>query len=136
MTTTGAITGPIEDQLAIRALHESYADAVFRRDAADWGALWADDASWDLMGTPVEGKQAIVGLWTGAMSTFAFVAFFSQVGTIEITGDTASGRLYTSEVLEDLEGNLRRTVGRYEDHYVRKDGTWLYQSRSFVVLKG
>jgi hypothetical protein len=34
-----AITGPIEDQLAIRALHDNYADAVFRRDAADWGAL-------------------------------------------------------------------------------------------------
>jgi hypothetical protein len=131
-----AITGPIEDQLAIRALHESYADAVFRRDASDWGALWTDDAVWDLMGTKVEGKQAIVGLWTGAMSTFAFVGFFSQVGTIEITGDTATGRLYTSEVLEDLEGNLRRTVGRYEDTYVKRDGTWLYQSRSFNVLKG
>ena len=39
-----SITGPIEDQLAIRALHDNYADAVFRRDAADWGALWADDA--------------------------------------------------------------------------------------------
>lgn len=131
-----AITGPIEDQLAIRALHESYGDAVFRRDAADWGALWADDATWDLMGTPVEGKAAIVGLWTGAMSTFAFVAFFAQVGTLVIDGDTASGRSYTNEVLEDLEGNLRRTVGRYEDSYVRKDGTWLYQSRKFVVLKG
>jgi len=131
-----AITGPIEDQLAIRALHESYADAVFRRDAADWGALWTDDAVWDLMGTKVDGKAAIVGLWSGAMATFAFVAFFSQVGTIEITGDTATGRLYTSEVLEDLEGNLRRTVGRYEDAYVRRNGTWLYQSRSFAILKG
>ena len=131
-----AITGPIEDQLAIRALHDSYADAVIRRDPTDWGALWADDATWNLMGTPVEGKAAIVGLWTGAMSGFAFVGFFSQVGTLEITGDSGTGRLYTNEVLEDLEGNLRRTVGRYEDHYVRKDGHWLYQSRSFAILKG
>ena len=131
-----AITGPIEYQLAIRALHDSYADAVIRRDAADWGALWADDAKWDLMGTPVDGKAAIVGLWSGAMSTFAFVGFFSQTGTIEITGDTGTGRLYTNEVLEALEGNLRRTVGRYEDTYVRNDGHWLYQSRSFAILKG
>jgi ketosteroid isomerase-like protein len=131
-----AITGPIEDQLAIRALHESYADAVFRRDAADWGALWADDATWNLMGTAVEGKEAIVGLWSGAMAGFAFVAFFSQVGTLEISGDSGTGRVYTSEVLEDQHGEMRRTVGQYDDLYVRKGGDWIYQSRSFAVLKG
>jgi ketosteroid isomerase-like protein len=131
-----AITGPIEDQLAIRALHDNYADAVFRRDAADWGALWADDAVWDLMGTKVDGKDAIVGLWTGAMSTFAFVGFFYQTGAIIIDGDKATGRVYTNETLEDLEGNLRRSIGHYEDTYVKRGGTWLYQSRSFSVLKG
>lgn len=131
-----AITGPIEDQLALRALHDKYADAVFRRDAADWGALWAEDAVWDLAGTTVSGKDAIVGLWTGAMTTFAFVGFFYQTGAIEVDGDSATGRIYTSEVLEDHEGNLRRTVGRYEDTYVKRGGTWLYQSRSFAILKG
>lgn len=131
-----AITGPIEDQLAIRALHDNYADAVFRRDATDWGALWADDAVWDLAGHTVNGKDAIVGLWTGAMSTFAFVGFFYQTGAIAIDGDTATGRVYTNETLEDLEGNLRRSIGRYEDIYVKRGGTWLYQSRSFSVLKG
>ena len=131
-----AITGPIEDQLAIRSLHERYADAVFRRDPGDWGALWADDATWNLMGTAVEGKDAIVTLWSGAMAGFAFVAFFGQVGAIEIDGDAATGRVYTSEVLEGLDGNLARTVGRYEDRYVRRGSDWLYQSRSFTVLKG
>ena len=131
-----AITGPIEDQLAIRALHDNYADAVFRRDAADWGALWADDAVWDLAGHIVNGKESIVGLWQGAMSTFAFVGFFQQTAAIVIDGDTATGRVYTNETLEDLEGNLRRSIGRYEDAYVKRSGIWLYQSRSFSVLKG
>jgi ketosteroid isomerase-like protein len=130
-----AITGPIEDQLAIRNLHDRYSDAVFRRDPADWGALWADDAHWNLMGTAVEGKEAIVTLWNGAMAGFAFVGFFSQVGAIAVDGDTATGVVYTSEVLEDLEGNLARTVGRYEDRYVRRGQDWLYQSRSFSILK-
>jgi ketosteroid isomerase-like protein len=117
------ITGPIEDQLAIRALHDNYADAVFRRDAADWGALWADDAVWDLAGTIVNGKASIVGLWTGAMFTFAFVGFFYQTGAIHIDGETATGRVYTNETLEDLEGNLRRSIGRYEDTDVKRNGT-------------
>jgi len=131
-----AITGPIEDQLAIRALHDNYADAVFRRDVADWGALWADDAVWDLAGTTVNGKDSIVGLWQGAMGTFAFVGFFQQTAAIFIDGETATGRIYTNETLEDLEGNLRRSIGRYEDTYVKRGGTWLFQSRSFSVLKG
>lgn len=131
-----AITGPIDDQLAIRNLHDCYADAVFRRDAADWGALWAADATWDLMGTHVEGREAIVTMWNGAMAGFAFVGFFSQVGAIEVGGDAATGRVYTNEVLEDQQGNLVRTVGRYEDLYIRRGQDWFYQSRSFSILKG
>lgn len=130
-----AITGPIEDQIAIRNLHDRYADAVFRRDPVDWGALWADDANWDLMGTKVEGKEAIVALWSGAMASFGFVGFFYQVGAIEIAGDSGTGRVYTSEVLENLDGKLARTVGLYEDHYVRRGGVWLYQRRDFRILK-
>jgi ketosteroid isomerase-like protein len=130
-----AITGPIEDQLAIRNLHDRYADAVFRRDPADWGAVWTSDASWDLMGTQVEGREAIVTLWNGAMAGFTFVGFFTQVGAIEVDGDTGTGTVYTNEVLEDQQGNLARTVGCYKDHYVRRGSDWLYQSRSFSILK-
>jgi hypothetical protein len=131
-----AISGPIEDQLAIRNLHDRYADAVFRRDPLDWGALWAVDAQWDLMGTKVEGREAIVTLWNGAMAGFAFVGFFFQTGAIEVDGDAGTGRVYTNEVLENLEGELARTVGLYEDQYVRSAGGWLYQRRDFKILKG
>jgi uncharacterized protein (TIGR02246 family) len=129
-------SGPIEDQLAIRTLHDSYADAVFRRDAAAWGANWAEDGRWHLMGTTVEGRDSIVALWNGAMGGFAFVAFFSQCAAIEIDGDTATGRVFTHEVLEGSDGTLSRPVGRYDDHYVKRDGRWLYQERRYTLLKG
>jgi uncharacterized protein (TIGR02246 family) len=129
-------TGPISDQLAIRALHDTYADAVFRRDASAWAALWADDAQWDLMGMAVSGRDAIGSTWSGAMANYAFVAFFSQPGAIEITGDAASGRVYTNEVLEGLDGSVARPVGQYDDIYVRRDTHWLYQRRIFRILKG
>jgi ketosteroid isomerase-like protein len=128
--------GPIEDQLAIRALHDGYADAVFRRDAADWGSNWAEDGRWDLMGTTVEGRDAIVTLWNGAMGGFTFVAFFSQCAAIEIDGDSATGRVFTHEVLETVEGTMSRPVGRYDDHYVKRGGRWLYQERRYNLLKG
>ena len=130
-----AFSGPIEDQLAIRSMHEGYADAVFRGDADQWGSNWADDGRWHLMGTVVEGRNAIVSLWNGAMGGFSFVAFFSQVGEIEIDGDTAKGRVFTHEVLEDANGTIRRLVGRYDDSYVKRDGRWYYQERVYTMLK-
>lgn len=131
-----AFTGSIDDQLAIRSLHDSYGDAVFRRDAVDWGNNWADGGRWHLMGTIVDGRENIVNLWNGAMGGLAFVAFFSQVAAIEIDGDSASGRVFTHEVLETVDGETRRPVGRYDDRYVKRDGRWLYLERNYTMLKG
>lgn len=129
-------SGPVEDQLAIRNLHDSYVDAVFRRDAGDWGSNWADDGRWHLMGATVEGRDNIIAMWTGAMAGFSFVAFFCQAAAIEIDGDRATGRAFTHEVLETLEGEIRRPVGRYDDVFVKRDGRWFYQERIYTMLKG
>lgn len=131
-----SFTGPIEDQIAIRALNDSYGDAVFRRDADDWGANWAEDAGWQLMGQEVHGRDAIVEMWKGAMAGFGFVAFFSQLGALRINGDGAEGTVYTHEVLETPDGNTLRPVGRYEDRYVRRGGQWLFAERRYAMLKG
>lgn len=129
-------SGSCEDQLAIRALNDAYCDAVFRRDAEAWGANWAEDARWELMGQTVAGRAAIVALWTGAMAGFSFVAFFAQIGALCIDGDRAEGRVYTHELLEHGDGSLTRPVGRYDDIYVRKDGRWLFLERRYTFLKG
>jgi ketosteroid isomerase-like protein len=131
-----SFSGPVEDQLAIRALNDSYCDAVFRRDPKDWGANWAEDAGWHLMGQQVEGREAIVTLWTGAMAGFAFVAFFAQMGALRVDGDRAEGTVYTHEVLENLDGTVSRPVGRYDDVYVREGGLWLFKERRYNFLKG
>lgn len=130
-----SFSGPIEDQLAIRRLHDSYVDAVFRRDPNDWGANWATDGRWHLMGTTVEGRDAIVGTWNGAMAGFVFVAFFCQSASIEINGNTATGRTFTHEVLETPDGEVRRPVGRYDDIFVKVGERWLYQERIYSMLK-
>lgn len=134
MGEPAGFSGPAEDVAAIRALHDRYADAVNRRDADAWGALWAEDAAWDLMGTRVEGRAAIVGLWQGAMAGFAFVGFFSQLGAVAVAGDRADGRVWTHEVLEGPDGE-RRPLGRYDDLYVKRDGAWLFAERRFSLRR-
>jgi ketosteroid isomerase-like protein len=128
-------TGPLEDRVAIRELHDSYGDAVFRRDAAAWGENWAPDATWNLMGNDFKGRQAIVELWNHAMGGFTFVGFFTQQGPLTITGNTAHGIVYTNEVLEQKDGKLFRQVGMYTDEYVKTDGRWYFARRAFKALK-
>jgi uncharacterized protein (TIGR02246 family) len=129
-----AFTGPIEDRLAIRELIDSYADAVIRNDADDWGALWAEDSVWSMPDYPefpeTRGRDAIVTMWVGAMAHYPGIIFTAGPGSIVVEGDRATVRCYTSEVY-DQEGVTKRDRGAYEDICVKQDGKWLFQSRTF-----
>jgi uncharacterized protein (TIGR02246 family) len=127
-------SGPIEDRLAISELNASYCDAVLRVDAQDWGQCWAEDAKWNLMGATVEGRDAIVGMWTGAMKGFAAVSFLGITCATQVDGDRAKGRVQTHEFLALPDGTTRAVGGRYDDEYVRRDGKWLYASRTFRIV--
>lgn len=130
-----AFTGPAEDRLMIRELLDAYADAVNRRDADAWGNLWAEDATWSLPDYPEFGTQhgraTIVETWKAAMAHYPGVVFIASVGAIEIIGDRAVSRSYTSEVYDDAAGVTKRDRGAYEDSLVKQDGRWLFASRSF-----
>ncbi len=127
-------TGPAEDRLAIRELLEAYADAVCRCDAGDWGNLWAEDAVWSLPDYPqypeTVGRPAIVAMWVEAMKAYPGILFQAWPGSIDVDGDRAVVRSWTSEVY-DQGGKVHRDQGRYEDVCVRVDGRWLFASRSF-----
>lgn len=127
-------SGPAEDRLAIRELIETYADAVVRRDAEAWGATWAEDGEWSLPDYPeigtTSGRAAIVAMWTEAMKAYPGILFQAWPGSIEVDGDVAKVRSYTSEVY-DHDGVTKRDQGAYEDVCVKQGGRWLFKSRSF-----
>ncbi|MFT4056587.1 MAG: nuclear transport factor 2 family protein [Novosphingobium sp.] len=127
-------TGPFEDRLAIRELLETYADAVTRRDSEAWGATWAEDAEWSLPDYPelgtTKGRPAIVAMWIEAMKAYPGIMFEAWPGSVEVSGDSAVMRSYTSEVY-DQDGTTMRDRGVYEDTCVKIDGKWLFKSRSF-----
>ena len=127
-------TGPFEDRLAIRELLETYADAVTRCDAAAWGATWAEDAEWSLPDYPelgtTKGRPAIVAMWIEAMKAYPGITFEAWPGSIEIIGDTATMRSYTSEVYDQNDTTMRDR-GVYEDTCVKIGGQWFFRSRSF-----
>jgi len=127
-------TGPAEDRLAIRELLDAYADAVTQCDAAAWGATWAEDGEWSLPDYPeigtTKGRDAIVAMWVEAMKGYPGIMFEAWPGSIEVEGDYAVVRSYTAEVY-DQNGVTLRDRGAYEDTCVKRDGRWLFKSRSF-----
>lgn len=127
-------TGPSEDRLAIRELLETYADAVTRNDPAAWGETWAEDGEWSLPDYPelgtTRGRAAIVAMWIEAMKAYPGIMFEAWPGSIEIDGDRATMRSYTSEIY-DQDGLTKRDRGAYEDVCVKRDGRWLFASRTF-----
>lgn len=128
-------TGPLEDRVAIRELLEAYSDAVCCNDPAAWGATWAEDSVWELPDYPqfgtVKGRGPIVEMWKAAMSHYPGIIFVATPGSIEVQGDTAVVRSYTSEVYTDAAGVAKRDRGRYEDVVVKRGGKWLFQKRVF-----
>ena len=69
------------------------------------------------------------------MVGFSFVAFFAAPGAINIAGNSATARVYTTEVLAETSGKLRNVIGQYDDAFVKQGGLWLFARRSYRILR-
>lgn len=132
-----AFAGSPEDRLAIRELLETYADAVARNDAADWGATWSDDEpAWifggDGPGVRIDGKDQIVAAWRQRMARYAWISFRVSPGAIGIDRDRATARSYTMETLGLADGRRLQVFGRYDDDLVRVTAGWRFRMRHFT----
>lgn len=141
-----AYTGPLEDRVAIRELIEIYGDAVIRNDATAWGSVWAEDAYWALPEFEGHeefiGREAIVAGWKWSMDLFGdadpskpAMIYIGTPGAIEVDGNKATARVYTSEIYK-LPGTDTeiRTRGQYDDELAKIDGQWLFTKRIYRVL--
>ena len=128
-------TGPMEDRALIRELFDRYADAACRLARDEWLACWTEDASWWTHYFDVSGKAAIAATYDGLMANAGTTAFFGQIGSIEVDGDSAVCRSYAQEriVFKDGSGS-HRLVGRYEDTLRNEGGTWLFAARKYLVM--
>jgi hypothetical protein len=127
--------GPVEDRLAILELCRSYGDAVSRHDIGEWNALWIDEGQWSHPDIGAyRGLEAISKAVAAAMEANPLLVFTSQLGSLQVTGDCAEGRDYTSELVTNSQGETFRMTGLYEDRYVKRDGRWLFEARRFQIL--
>ena len=121
---------------AIAELVHRYADAVVYHDRDQWSSTWSDTATWVLgPGREVEGRTAIVELWSKAMAGFEAVVQNVVNGqvTFDANATTAAGRWYIMEHFRRADGTPGMLLAHYDDTYVAVDGAWLFASRALTI---
>jgi uncharacterized protein (TIGR02246 family) len=129
-----AFTGPMEERLAIRDLYGTYTDASSRGDRESWLACFTKDGEWNTHLFKASGSEGLRRQWDALWANFKSVSFMSEVGMIQITGDSATARAYTREVVLLADGKIYRLDGRYDDELVRVNGKWLFARRNHQPL--
>src|SRR5277367_2744373 len=112
--------------LAIRSLIARYSDAVWRMDKAAYGACWAKNGNWRVMGQSIEGRDTIVAFWIDFMKNFAQAWQTAQSMIIEADEISGIGRLYVDEMVRMPDGSVMVSKGIYHDSYVVEDGAWVF----------
>lgn len=129
-----AFTGALEERVRIRELYSRYADAVFRQDVDAYLTCWHPDGVRTSYGEELRGRDALRRSWHSIWSTIERMAFFSEVGAIDVDGDTATARCYCREIIERKDGKVWKVVGCYEDELVQENGAWVFLTRRYSLL--
>ena len=122
------------DEHAIHALVARYADAVNRRDASAWAALWTEDGVWEAFGRTLEGRDAVTQAWSAVLQGLRLIFHVVHSGVIEVDGDTARARFTVSEQLQTAGGQPALLLGLYHDRFRRESGEWRITRRRLQVL--
>ncbi|MDE2597303.1 MAG: nuclear transport factor 2 family protein [Sphingomonadales bacterium] len=129
-----SFTGPLEDRLLIRERMSAYADAAFRQDEEAYLACWSENAVRVGQGATVQGTAALRAQWRGFWQFLESMAFFTEVGGIEVNGDHAAARCYCREIMTLKGGGLWKVTGVYADELVREGDAWLFARREYTLL--
>ncbi|MCH2169201.1 nuclear transport factor 2 family protein [Myxococcota bacterium] len=121
-------------ELGIRTLVARYAEAVTRNDGNAFGATWAENGEWRILGRIVTGREQVVEHWRHLVSTFSFVSQIAHGGIIEVSGAEATGRWTITEYLRQTDGTPVMNLGMYQDQYACVGDDWFFFRRRFEPL--
>jgi len=123
------------DRLAIRDVAYRYARAIDRRDYALAEAIFSEDAELIGPGFHVTGRDKVVD-GMRAIERFESTMHVVHNQLVEVLGNRAEGETYgvAYHVLLREGRRVRIDWGiRYQDRYVREDGTWRLARRALEL---
>jgi ketosteroid isomerase-like protein len=125
----------IADRVEIEALRGEYSDAVMMGDRARLASLFTSDGVLRMPNIPVEltGREEIRAWGEKVQGSFDFFVQTTHPGTLELDGDTASGRAHLQELIRIRDGGSYLNYAIYHDRYRRTDEGWKFAERVYEV---
>jgi ketosteroid isomerase-like protein len=127
--------GAIADRVEIEALRGKFTDAAMMRDYDRLASLFTQDGVVRIPHINAEAASR-EQIRAGIERLQGLLDFFVQTthpGTIELEGDTASGRTYIAELGRFRDGRSELNYAVYHDRYQRTSDGWKFTERVYEV---
>jgi ketosteroid isomerase-like protein len=125
----------IADRVEIEALRGEFTDAAMMRDRARLASLFTHDGALRMPNIPAElvGREEIRAGGERLQDQWDFFVQTTHPGTIQLDGDTASGRAYIQELVRARDGRQGLNYAIYHDRYRRTPDGWKFTERVYEV---
>jgi ketosteroid isomerase-like protein len=123
----------IADRVEIEALRGEFTDAAMMRDYDRLASLFTQDAVWRIPVVNVEfvGRDEIrAGIERLGEGLWDYLVQATHPGTIQLEGDTASGRAYVLSFGHMRDGSSHLNHSVYHDRYRRTPEGWKFTERA------
>ena len=136
--------GEVADRLAIRELIEAYAHCADRRDANGQMSLFTAHTHFVVYmnskdpkpSRELHSREALAPVFADLNKYAATMHFVGQSTILSLTSDRGTGEAYCLAHHLTVDGDQRKlTVAalRYDDTFVKLDGSWLFAERLLYV---
>ncbi len=125
----------IADRVEIEALRGEFTDAAMMRDYDRLANLFTADGALRMPNIPAEllGPGQIRAFGARVPELVDFLIQTTHPGTIQLAGDTATGRAYMQEVGRARDGRSELNFAIYHDRYQRTADGWKFTERVYEV---
>jgi ketosteroid isomerase-like protein len=121
----------IADRVDIEALRGEFTDAVMMNDHDRLASLFTPDGAVRIPIGHIEaaGQEQIRALGQRRQALTDYFLQTTHPGTIQLDGDTATGRAYLSELVHGRDGSSHLNYFVYHDRYQRTGNGWKFTER-------
>jgi len=125
----------IADRVEIEALRGEFTDAVMMLDYDRVASLFAPAGALRMPNVPVDlaGPEEIRAWGGRALAMWDYFVQTTHPGTIQLDGDTASGRAYIQELIRLRNGHSEVNYAIYHDRYQRTGDGWKFTERVYEI---
>jgi ketosteroid isomerase-like protein len=125
----------IADRVEIEALRGEFTDAAMMRDRARLASLFTPDGALRMPNIPAEliGREEIRVGGERLQEQWDFFVQNTHPGTIQLDGDSATGRAYIHELARTRDGRQGLNYAIYHDRYQRTPDGWKFTERVYEV---